>query len=295
MRQIIIIIFILFFFVYLLPQNNYEVEKKYDFEISLGLSLSKPSELFYRASGINTLLHQYIEIEKINYSFTGKFKENIIVIPINISINYNISQKWFLKAGLEYGFGSNSSEKTYQLRNINEISEDHTFNLKNKVSYFMPFVGAGIRISSFTLYSNLGLNFTHFTHTYLFDYSADSYWHEINNTYKTNGIGIGIILGCQYKIKIRDKIKFIFKLEYFNLNIGTLKGKKESLSSNSSGGSFSEITDGTIYAYEMNPYETGWFNFWELHKSSPDDSWIRNVNNMNLNLSSIRIMIGYTF
>ena len=141
----------------------------------------------------------------------------------------------------------------------------------------------------------MGLSFSSFSYTEKLDFSENSYSHKLDNEFNTDGKGIGIILGGKYMMKIGEKIKLLFKLEYMLLKVSTLKGEKLSNGSSTGGESFSESITGTAYENEINPYDLGWINFWELYETSLDESWVRNFKKLSLNLSSIRFIIGISF
>ena len=296
MKILTIIFFLALSFTCLFTQTELADEKKLEFEFTFGFSLSKPSQLYQRGKGIETLITQYAKIQNLTVTTTGDFKENTIGFPIVFAINYNLNPKWFLKGGVEYHFSGNTSEKIFRLAQNNNQVEDQTHNLENRISYLMPFIGGGLRVSAFTVYVSLGLGFTHLTLTHIFNYSAETYTQEIKHIFNTNGIAPGFLLGVQYKIKMGGKFHLFTKLEFLYMNAASLKGEKESITSNS-GDPFTKSIkeEGTLYSYDMNPYGLGNYPYWDLHSSSPNSSWIKNSQKMNLNLSCIRILFGFAF
>ena len=213
---------------------------------------------------------------------------------IEIACNYSLSERLYVKVGLEYYGSRSSSDKQYQV-NWNDAVENYDYKFVYKISGFMPYVGIETRFSSFGLYANVGLSFSSFSYTEKLDFSENSYSHKLDNEFNTDGKGIGIILGGKYMMKIGEKIKLLFKLEYMLLKVSTLKGEKLSNGSSTGGESFSESITGTAYENEINPYDLGWINFWELYETSLDESWVRNFKKLSLNLSSIRFIIGISF
>ena len=151
----------------------------------------------------------------------------------------------------------------------------------------MPFIGFETRFSSFALYTNVGFNITDFSfiQTLRYDEAGDLLLEE-GDVYETKGKSIALILGGKYMFKIGRKVNLLLKLEFLYLKINSFKGDKK----NSSG-----TTAGTLYSYEINPYYIDWVPFWDLHESEPDDPKIRDVNLLALNLSCLRINIGFTF
>jgi len=272
-----------------------KINNRLDFEVSLGFSKTELKEIYYRDSGIDSIINQYARFYNVTSSSSGEFGEIKSMLPFNFIINYNLKKNLYLKMGFELSSKSISSEKSYQLTQ-NGVEEVHKYNLKNKVGYLMPFVGFEARISPFGFYANLGMNFATFSHTQDFNYSENNYSQEREDKFDVKGSGMGVIVGGKYMYKIGKKIRVLIKLEYFYSKIRQLNGDKFSTGSNSSGESFSEsILDGILYSFEMNPYETGWIKYWDMYKSLPNESWIRNPVKLNLDLSSIRLMIGFSF
>ncbi|MCK4836012.1 MAG: hypothetical protein KAT17_05210, partial [Candidatus Aminicenantes bacterium] len=268
--------------------------KKIDFEVSAGISHSDPGDFYYRASGIDTLVDQYIKNYGLEYSVSGEFGKNIFYFPLNATMNYQVSSKLYLKGGLEFGYGNQSNEKTYTL-NWGSFSEDSRYKLASTLMYFMPFFGAETRFGDFGIYANVCFNFMSLSHQKNIELSEPTYWYKKNDDISASGSGFGILLGGKYTFELGKKLNLLVKLEFCYLKIGKLTGTRDTAISNSAGESFFESVDGTIYSFEMNPYDMGWFNSWELYDSIPTDSWIRNINELTFNLSSIRLMVGFVF
>ena len=272
-----------------------KMKNKLDFEVSFGFLKPEFKEIYFRDSGVDSLVNQYARFYNVTPSSSGEFKEIKSMLPFNFTINYNLKKNLYLKMGFEFSSKSISSEKSYQLT-PNGVKEVHKYNLKNKVGYLMPFIGFGTRISSFGFYANLGMNFANFSHTQDFSYSENNYMQEREDEFNVKGKGMSVIIGGKYMYKIGGKIRVLIKLEYFYSKIKSLNGDKFSTGLNSFGESFSEsILDGTLYSFEMNPYEIAWINYWDMYKSLPNESWVRNPVKSNLDLSSIRLMIGFSF
>jgi len=272
-----------------------QMKNKLDFEISFGFSKPEFNEIYYRDSGIDKIINQYALFYNVTPSSSGEFKEIKSMLPFNFTVNYNLKRNLYLKLGCEFSSKSISSEKSYQLT-PEGVKEVHNYNLKSRVGYLMPFIGFETRISSFGFYANLGMNFANFSHTQNFNYSQNDYLQERKDKFDVKGKGMSVIVGGKYMYEMGKKIRVFIKLEYFYSKIIELNGDKFSTGSNSSGESFSEsILDGTLYNFEMNPYEIAWINYWDMYESLPNESWIRNPVKLNLDLSSIRLMIGFSF
>ncbi len=273
------------------PRNK---NKKLEWGISGGLSYVDPGEYRYRAEGIDALMEQVAGNYGIEYTFSGDFGKNIFTVPIQAQFNYRLSDRWYLKAGLEFGYGRYSPAKTYNLEWAMP-TETVQIDLSTKLMYLMPFAGAETRFGRFGIYASLGYNFLHFSHQKDLESSAGSFWLRQGDTISANGSGFGLLLGGKYFFNIGKKTDLFVNLELCYLKIGHLKGTRESVQSSSTGETFSESISGTIYSFETNPYDLGWFSTWELYASAPSGSDFRNAGEMLLNLSGIRLMIGIAF
>jgi hypothetical protein len=269
--------------------------KKLEFEVSAGYSLSKPSELYYRATGIGSLVQQYTSLYGADFQREGEFKENLPLIPIQLSVNYPVANRFYVKAGLEYASGQNSGEVSFSLP-INGLTENHVYGLENKISYLMPFVGAETRVSSaIGLYVLLGLNMANYSHAYRFDYAENGYTETIEEAIDVSGSTMAVLIGGKYMIKVGKRGKLLLKAEYLYAKLGGLSGDKTRTGSNSLGGRFSETVEGVPYTFRMDPYGLGSFLFWDLYETEPGVSWIQNIREMSLDISSIRFMVGFSF
>ena len=292
MKHILLFVVLLLLPLYLFTQND---DKKIEFEVSVGIStLSSGPSLYYRSSGMDELIDHYSRYYQASSTVSGEFGEIKTQLPINFSVNYNFADSWYAKVGLEYSRGSASSEKEYGI-SWDEMNEKYLNNFNYKISSFMPFIGIEKRFSSFSLYANAGFGFIRFSHTEDLEYSENSLSYELHSTFSTKGSGIGIILGGKYFLTVLKNKKLLIKLEYIYLKTGSLKGEKQIVGTNADGGSISEKTDGTLFVHETNPFGLGWFDFWDLFESSPDDTWIRDIKKMSLKISGIRLMIGIAF
>ncbi len=277
-------------------QESRDEKKKLSYEISLGIGRVNPQELYSRSTGIDELVSQYSSHYKIGFDSTGEFKQNKMMIPLNFTVNYPLKEKLYLRGGLEYAFSNSSSEKEYEFGFFsNPETQDYT--LSYKVSYIMPQVGVGYRISDkFDIYGSLGIGFASFTYTEDFDARVGSDSLSSSTVYKGSGTAPGIILGLKYKVPLKiknsKKISVFAKLESLVLSAGSLKGSKTF----GPVGSINEaVPDGTVYNFEWNPFLRGGFDFWDIFETEPTGADKRNVQKMKLNLSSIRLMIGISF
>jgi len=277
-----------------IKKENFSLNKKIEYVISVGFSLMKPESLIIKNSGIDKSVSQYADIFGITHSSAGEFKENLTGIPLNLMVNYKLSDGLYLKFGGEYATISNSTSKTY-IVSWPGMKETLDFSLKNSITNIMPFVGIEKRFSSFGIYAILGLNLTSFSHTNTLNLSDSSSSLESVEEIKASGTGIGINVGVKYMIKFKDKFGVFFKLEYVLHNIGSFSGDKTTTVSDSVGENYSLTESGSIYQYDLDPYGNGGFGWWDLHNASPSGNDVSNVSDFSINLSRIRFLIGFSF
>jgi opacity protein-like surface antigen len=294
------VVLLLVIFTFILPAQDKDPgqtkkkERKYTIEFSLGMGRINPRHLYDRSAGIDELVSQYAGHYDVTVTSTGEFKQNKLMIPINVSATYPLKNKFYLRAGLELAFSNSSSEKEFELdwsggiQPLEDQIETQQYGLTYKVSYFMPQVGAGYRISeAFDIYGALGLGFTRFTYTEAFTVTMGGDTPQSStNVYKAKGTAMGIIFGAKYRIKLK-KINAFIKLETLLLKAGLLKGSKT--------GAGDDVSDGTFYYYDWNPYLKRNFPFWDVFETEPSTMDKSNVAGMSLNLSTIRIMLGISF
>lgn len=275
-------------------KENFSLGKKIEYVISAGISFMKPESLMIKYSGIDTSVSQYADIFGLTQSSTGEFKENLTGIPLNLMVNYKLSEGLYLKFGGEFSTMSNSFSKTYSI-SWPGMNETMDFSLKNSITNIMPFIGIEKRFSSFGIYAILGLNLTSLNHTNTLNLNDNSSSMESIEEIKASGTGIGINIGAKYMIKFKNKFGVFFKLEYVLHKVASFSGDKTTTVSDSVGENYSTTESGSIYLYDLDPYGNGGFGWWDLHNTSPSGNDVSNVSDFSMNLSRIRFLIGFSF
>jgi hypothetical protein len=277
-------------------------EKKVQWELAVGVARVNPVSIYQRSSGIDELIYQYAQHYQAQYTTTGGFSESKLLIPFSFSANYRLNKNLYLKAGLEYSFsGGNSSEKSSRVA-WNDFYEQYDYQLDYKISYLMPHIGIGYGNGSFDFYGALGMGFTRFTHTEDLHYSESEpgYSYDSEEAFEVKGTAPGVIVGIKYSLPLFKKssgkgIKAFIKLEALLLKVNSFSGTKTTIASHSQGERFSQTQEGTLYEFEWAPYGSQGFAFWDVYDTPPDDPAMRNFQEMGINLSGIRIMIGISF
>lgn len=265
-----------------------DAAKKLEFEVSGGIALINEHDSFYdRISGTNSFIAQYAQYYLLTADLSGDEVNKLKTLkPLNLSLNYNISKNWYIKIGFEYSSGKTFTEQQNTVK-WNGTTEKYHYTYDYRISSLLPYLGIETRFSSFGFYANVGFNITDFSFIQTLRYEeGGSLLLDEEETYDTRGKSAAFIVGGKYMLKLGRRVKLLLKFEYLYLKINSFNGDKN----NSSG-----IVEGTIYTYDMNPYGIDWFPFWDLHQSEPDDPSIRNVNTLGLDLSCLRIMIGFSF
>ncbi len=269
-------------------------EKKLEFEFYTGFSISKPSSIVAKLSGINKSTDQYVNHFDLTATDSGNFKENLLGIPFNFTVNYKLSERLYLKIGAEYSVSSNTSQKSFSV-SWGSFSETFDYNIENKISNINPYIGLEKRFSSFGIYAKIGINLTKLSYknTLVMDDGFNKT--ESVEDVSISGAGLGINLGAEYVLHFKRNSRLLFKLEYVFQKVGSFSGDKTTVISDSSGGSSSETVTGDAYSYEIDPFEEGWIDWWDVFESTPSGSNVRNVTNLSVNFSRIRFLIGFSF
>lgn len=277
-------------------------EKKVQLELSVGVARINPVSIYQRSSGIDELIYQYAQHYQAGYSSSGELSESRRLIPFNLSVNYRFNKELYLKTGIDYSFSrSISSEKSSQV-NFSDFYEQYDYQITNKISYLMPHIGVGFGSGSFDLYGALGIGFARFTHIEALHYSESEpgYSYDSEDTFKVKGIAPGVIVGFKFSLPLVKQstgkgIRAFIKLEAVLLKVNRFSGTKTTIASQSPGDRFSQTQEGTLYEFEWSPYGGQNFAFWDLYDTLPDDPTMRNFEEMGLDLSGIRLMIGISF
>jgi len=274
-------------------QDSFSLGKKMEYVISLGMSFVKPKNLILKNNGIDSSVSQYADSLGYDHKTEGKFKEKMMGIPISFIVNYKLSDGIYLKFGGEYETISNLSDKAYSV-SWPSLTEKMDYSVKNSITNIMPFVGIEKRFSSFGVYAIIGLNLTSFKYENILDLNDGSYSLKKVTEIKASGTGIGFNIGAKYMIKL-NKYGIIVKAEYAIRTISSFSGDKSYKATDSLGNKSGTEESGSLYIYDYDPYGKGGFEWWDIHKNSPNASNIKNVKDFSLNISSIRMMIGFTF
>lgn len=305
LTKIILVIICLFSSINLFSQDEIRSkenkEKKIEIEFSSGIARVNPVSIYQRSSGLDEMLNQYAQYYVADYSDEGKFLESKLFIPFSLSINYRLNKKMYLEAGLDYSFSNSTSEKSYQV-SWSEFYEQYDFELTRKVSCVMPHFGVGYRHASFDFYGGLGIGIARFNYTenLHFSESGSDYSFDTDETFKVKGTSPGIIIGIKYRLPLAKKnpgsgFSAFIKMEAVLLKIKSFTGTKTTIASDSRGERNSQTQEGTLYQFQWNPFESQGFDYWDLFDTIPTDSAMRNVEEMGMDLSGIRIMIGISF
>ena len=272
-------------------KENKTFFSKINVEFSGYLSHSSYSDIILRANAIGLILKQYSNVYDITYGSSGDVIDEYKAIPLQLTLNYNLKEKIYLRAGLEYYKAINKFTQTHKVdwgqNNIENVSVD----LDSNIQYFSPFIGAEYRFSDFGVYIDFNINFL--KHQYIenivFNQGSN------NNTTKTDITAtanpVGFKFGLKYSKTIYKKLSLFAKLEYSYSKISSFEGEKTIQSTNNS----TINTKGIIYTYETNPYNADWIPTWDMLDNPVGNDNMKNINKMTMDLSEIRLVFGISF
>lgn len=284
-------------FVFLLPAQDSQPQesskqKKISVDFSFGVSMTSPGAFFDRFDGTDTVMDLYTQNYGLTGTTSGSFPESKTMLPFNLTLRYALKGKLYIAGGIEYAFNNGSSNKSYTFQ-WPGVSNTLAYDVSYNISYFMPHVGLGYRVSpQFHLYGGVGLGFCSLGYTE----NVSETLSQVTVDYDCSAscTAPAFFVGAKYHLPLKKIIKganVYFKLEFLLLNPSGFSGNRDSRSS--AGGSLS--MNGTLYHYNWNPYNTGGFEYWEMHDSEPSAPEYSNVEKLNVNLSGIRLMVGIRF
>lgn len=266
------------------------------FEFSIGTAFPSFSNLAYKndnaigEAGDLLAFYESVGWKSSWNSTSGDFSNITYMVPVNAAAIFRINNQLIFKAGIELSLGESGSFMKYKIGDHeNDISV--IFKTKLKVSYFMPYIGVEYKLSKkISIYSSLGFGMSSLNMTETYDLKNGSDIYYLNKSKFTgNGNGIAITLGG--KIEIRKDI--FLKLEYFYYKPGSISGdlawSEDSWKAGKTSGNISD----DFYTYEnYYPYSKQWVKNLGLMSVGPN---VRNFEQLKLNFSSIRIMLGFYF
>jgi hypothetical protein len=269
--------------------------KKYEIEVTLGLGSANSAFVYDRAYGIGTMLDQYARHYGRTVAGTGEINESKRLMPFGAAVNYHLKNNLYLTGGIDYSTGGNSWENTFQV-SWPDFDETHAYEWTKKVTVIMPRIGAGYRYGSFDFYGGLGLGIARLSYVEELAYSEPGYSYDLSDTYKLKGTAPGFIIGAKYRLKLNDRgLAALVKVEALLMKVKSLSGTKERAGSDSVGSRVSETSEGTVYGYNWDPYDVRGFDFWDVFEALPTDSSMGSFEEVGLNLSGIRFMVGVSF
>ena len=277
-------------------------EKKIEFELSVGVARVNPEFIYLRSSGSDELLDRYARHYQAAYTSTGEPSETKQLIPFSFSANYRINKQLYIKAGVDYSFsGTNTSENESRVT-WSDFYEQYDYQLTDKVSYLMPHIGIGYGKGSLGIYGAIGMGFARFTYTENLSYSESEpgYSYDSEETFELKGTAPGVIIGVKYRLPFLNKspgkgIGVFIKLEAVLLKVNSFSGTKTTVASDSQGERLSQTEEGTLYQFQWDPFDNRGFDFWDIYETLPSDPTRRSFEEMGLNFSGIRLMIGVSF
>ncbi len=274
--------------------NVFGADKKFGLELSIGFGLSKPSELHYKASGVDQFIHQYAQQLGAQYQSGGQFVENLPMIPVSATALYQLGDDLYLRGGLEVTLGSQFSEKSFDIT-AEGFAEQNDYTIESRTTAIMPFVGIEKRFSNLGVYALVGFSNLKLKTTFQRDFAESSYSSFIEDYYEVSGSAASFVVGANYRFRVGNAGHLVLKLEYLYSKISELSGERRSTGSSSAGETVQDTIEGIIYTFRVNVYNNASFYTWEMFEKEPTSSWVSDVAPLALDLSSIRFLVGFSF
>lgn len=231
--------------------------------------------------------------------------------PVDYGSNLEVELRIPLFAGLSLNIGgsqlSSSSDGQINYSIDNENGQEHeTQDLSNSVkatslkfgfsySYPLPFFprisviaggGRHIRFIRYESEDNYDTSFAKSGETY-------NYWYQKQNTYNSEALGYYAALGAEFEII--EYIAVFLEAEKIWSKADGFKGR-HSYKGDFGLGEFSEGGKASLYFYESDQSGLGsYYTVLTGHKKRPDEFYIQNVRQGELNFDNFSFKLGITF
>ena len=230
-------------------------------------------------------------------------------VPVDYGSNFEIELRIPLFSGLALNIGGSqlSSSSDSQINFSNEAGNQNEIqHLKNSVkttalkfglsySYPLPVfprlsivAGAGrhIRFIQYKSEDHYELSSTWFSQEF-------NYWYQKQNTYNSEALGFYASLGTEFELL--EYISVFLEAEKTWSHADGFKGR-HSFSGDLGLGAFNEEGKASLYYYESNQSGLGqYYSILTGHKKRPEESYIRDVRQGELNFNNFSFKIGIIF
>lgn len=268
--------------------------RKINFEISMGYMKNIFDDFYLKDKSYEELLKQYGNISGLTFSSVGTYPELSLFKPIELSINYRLSNDIYIIGGIGFSSSESSSDVNYKIMGT-KIKELYDYGFSHKLSYSFPYAGVAKRFNDFYIYANIGINIVNYNYEMSKNFSEGTYWEKINEKVKAIGKAVSLVIGLKYKKRIYKKIMGFVKFEYKLSKISSLNADFTLKGSNSEGKTLTDNYSGLIYTYSMNPYNSSKIDTWAVYDKLPDNTWTDDFEKLMLKLSAVKISVGLSF
>ncbi|MBN1195929.1 MAG: hypothetical protein JXA62_00825 [Candidatus Aminicenantes bacterium] len=269
--------------------------KQFCFELSLGVGLDRPRFLPLRSTGTDALLRQYAEGVGASLEEDGRFRENIIGIPLRAAVAYRLDYYWTVKAGLEFSAGNVTGEKSFTLGYPAGSAEQFALNVRNRIQLLSPFLEVEHVMGRFAVFAGGGLQLGRLSHTFSVENTTAAFSGNLTEEITATGVGPLAYIGGAYRYPLGGHASLLFRLEVRFSGISRWNGSKNSLESDNMGNQSQRSVDGDLTRYEWNPYGRGWVEYWDLGEIIADGWLYRDASVLSSRLSGIRLTVGICF
>jgi hypothetical protein len=211
-----------------------------------------------------------------------------------MSVNYLLTNGFYIFGGFALSSVNNVSDLNCKLTGSG-FQENYDYGFTQKLSYIYPYIGVAKRFNDFYVYANIGLNLVKYDYEMTKEFVDGSYWEKEKENINVSEKIFSAVFGLKYKRRIYGKIKGFIKLEYKYSNLSSVNADYTLSGSNSEGNTISKNYSGTIYSYELDPYNASVIKTWGVFDDLPTSAWTDNFEKLMLKLSAVKISIGLSF
>lgn len=180
--------------------------KKISVEIAVGAGSLNPANLYTRAEAIDSAVQQYARFYGIQSTASGSIGKIKMAIPVNLTLQYALNEKWRIEAGFDYSSATSSSQKDFSMA-WEGFSENHTYRLSYKVSCPMVRLGICHRLKGIDVYGAVGFAFADVEHVQDFAQSEPGYNRTTANIFKVKKTAPGVVFGLKYRLSLKKLLK----------------------------------------------------------------------------------------
>ncbi len=268
------------------------------FKFSYNTNNIQQGDLFSSTESFNTLWKDWKTSK--GGSLLGMFD------PITYGVNYEVELRIPIFSGFALNLGGtrlkSSAEGTIDFGQLNGLQSESHF-LKNDITIY-PFKIGFSYLFRLPFFSNLSIGigggrliiFSKLETSERYDLEISgggeefNYWYERSNSYNSEGLGLYASIMLEYELF--KYMAIVLEAEQQWAKIDGFKGPFTFTDFNGE----DESGKASLYFYESNQWDLGkYYSILMGHKDKPDETFIRNIRQGELNLNGYSFKVGIRF